>query len=575
MDEPRAVALDLARYPFSRYGSYFSFSMTEDDQAELGGGLYLHTHHGGSARLFRIDPARNGESVAYKINASTTELVLCADGGEIRIVIDCGGSVRVRGEGGMGLRLEMPPARWRFAYQLSPDAWGFNLPKSGVQLALDLIHGQLAMHAPWEKGEGFCYVTTKMIALLSPADDGKFEAAIDEFSTTWIPPERSPFDESSQEVRQSYREWVDALPQVHTSRDAVRERAAYVNWSAVVRPAGHLTRMTMLMSKMSMCNVYSWDHAFNAMAHWAHQPDLAWDQFMVFAEKTDQHGKMPDNMNDQNIMYTFAKPPIHGWALRWMWNERPSHFTRKRQAEAYAQLSRWTRWWTVHRTWEGDTLPHYIHGFDSGWDNSTIFDAGTPLVSPDLAAYLSVQQDVLGDLATALGRDEEAAEWKAHSNRTLAALIDELWDVDRFVGRLRPSGTTVRCESLINCMPVVLGSRLPQEVQTSLVSRIREHVTQWGLATEKPGSSQYTVRGYWRGPIWAPVTLLAVSGLAELGEDDLVETIAAGFTGMCERSGFAENFDALTGEGHFDPAYTWTSSVYLILASRYASRRRD
>jgi hypothetical protein len=32
------------------------------------------------------------------------------------------------------------------------------------------------------------------------------------------------------------------------------------------------------------------------------------------------------------------------------------------------------------------------------------------------------------------------------------------------------------------------------------------------------------------------------------------------------KSGFAENFDPQSGEGFRDPTYTWTSSVYLILA---------
>jgi hypothetical protein len=35
---------------------------------------------------------------------------------------------------------------------------------------------------------------------------------------------------------------------------------------------------------------------------------------------------------------------------------------------------------------------------------------------------------------------------------------------------------------------------------------------------------------------------------------------------MCAESGFYENFDAETGAGNFDPAYTWTSSVYMIFA---------
>ena len=34
-------------------------------------------------------------------------------------------------------------------------------------------------------------------------------------------------------------------------------------------------------------------------------------------------------------------------------------------------------------------------------------------------------------------------------------------------------------------------------------------------------------------------------------------------------NGFHENFDARTGVGHYDTAYTWTSSVFMIFANRY------
>ena len=46
----------------------------------------------------------------------------------------------------------------------------------------------------------------------------------------------------------------------------------------------------------------------------------------------------------------------------------------------------------------------------------------------------------------------------------------------------------------------------------------------------------------------------------------MADEISDRFRKLCERSGFAENFDALTGEGLRDRAYTWTASVYLLLA---------
>lgn len=564
-----SVPFDLAKCPFSRFGSYFSMSLITGDYGTLGKGLYLFTHHGNSPQAFRIDPVRDGEVLAFETDTSPSQLALKPHGGgEIAFVISGKGTVRVRGRG-VGLRLEMPPQRWRFAYELPGGAWGFNMSRDGVQLALEKLSGAMHVDAPWVKGKGFCKESGRMVAVLTPGDDGTFEAAIDEFTTTWIRPERPAFDACREEVAQAYAQWTKGLPEVEAQYAATRDLAGYVNWSATVDPVGYLTRETMLMSKMGMCRVFGWDHAFNAMAHVRHAPDLAWDQLMVMSDKQDKYGKCPDNMNDTNIMYLFAKPPVQGWALRRMWDENPALLTAERRTEAYSYLTKWSNWLCHHRTWPGDVLPFYIHGFDSGWDNSTIFDEGVPLIAPDLAAYLVLQFEVLADLAAAMNKESEAAAWRERRDGMLAALVEKLWKGDRFVGMLRPSGKIVDCESLITCMPMVLGRRLPEQIRTALVARIREHLTPWGLATEKPGSPRYMECGYWRGPIWAPSSLLIVSGLADIGEDELVKTLARGFCRMCVEHGFFENFDAKTGAGHFDTAYTWTSSVFMILASQY------
>jgi hypothetical protein len=42
--------------------------------------------------------------------------------------------------------------------------------------------------------------------------------------------------------------------------------------------------------------------------------------------------------------------------------------------------------------------------------------------------------------------------------------------------------------------------------------------------------------------------------------------VARRFCETCRTSGFAENFDAITGAPLRDKAYTWTASVFLLLA---------
>jgi glycogen debranching enzyme len=118
-------------------------------------------------------------------------------------------------------------------------------------------------------------------------------------------------------------------------------------------------------------------------------------------------------------------------------------------------------------------------------------------------------------------------------------------------------------------MPMALGARLPEEIRTHLIARLKDHLTPHGLATEKLDSPKYAEAGYWRGAIWAPVTMLIVCGLMEVGETELARKIVRGFCDMCRDHGFYENFSPVTGEGHFDPAYTWTSSVFMIFQSEF------
>jgi glycogen debranching enzyme len=246
--------------------------------------------------------------------------------------------------------------------------------------------------------------------------------------------------------------------------------------------------------------------------------------------------------------------------------------TPERLSEAYGVFSRLAAWWLAHRVASGDRLPHYLHGNDSGWDNSTIFDAGVPLIAPDLAALLALHCEELADLATQLGEIVAAEWWRRTARRLSRDLIDTLWQGDRFVAlRLShrggvPHREIVESDSLITCLPLVLGRRLPESVADALVARIRRFVTDYGVATELPSSPQYVPDGYWRGPIWAPSTLLVVSGLGAVGETALARRISEGFCRACAENGFAENFDALTGAGLRDPAYTWTASVFMVLA---------
>jgi glycogen debranching enzyme len=214
----------------------------------------------------------------------------------------------------------------------------------------------------------------------------------------------------------------------------------------------------------------------------------------------------------------------------------------------------------------GRQLCYYLHGNDSGWDNSTQFDEGVPLEAPDLNAFLVTQAEALASLADRVGKKRDARRFEQTAVELTDALVSQLWDGDQFVGL--KDGRRIRSESLIPCMPLVLGERLPEDIRKTLVKRVRRHLTAWGPATEMTDSPKYSKDGYWRGPIWGPSTVLIRVGLERAGEQALARTVANRFAMLCRKSLFAENYDAITGAPLRDPAYSWTASAFLFLADR-------
>jgi glycogen debranching enzyme len=125
-------------------------------------------------------------------------------------------------------------------------------------------------------------------------------------------------------------------------------------------------------------------------------------------------------------------------------------------------------------------------------------------------------------------------------------------------------------------MPLILGQRLGAEMSHSMRTALMEpgqFRTQWGLATESVTSALYDPHGYWRGPIWAPSTMILIDGLSCAGFRDDAMRLADDYQRLCVQGGFPENHHAETGQPLRDPTYTWTSSVYLALLDPPANRQ--
>ncbi|GAA1383959.1 amylo-alpha-1,6-glucosidase [Catellatospora chokoriensis] len=567
---PQGPAFSLWEIPFSHSGSWFNFSpvIAEKTYAD---DVHLVSHHSGMHPVLRMVPVTAGRRRLHTtITATPALLTWTHHQGAIAVAYDSGDTVRVTGTGLDLLITAANPSLTPFTgpYFFRDPADGshvYTLYETGRRYRITVLSGRLA-EVTGEQALG----TTER-GVVCTGDGRRWEIAIEEYATARAPyrTERR-FDEIHADAQTAFNTFVDAVAPWRDERTPAAELAAYVLWSATVRPAGFLNRPGVLMSKHWMNKIWSWDHCFNALALADGQPDLAWDQFQTPFDHQDPAGALPDSVTHSEILHNFVKPPIHGWTLRQLRRRLPSVLGDLNQA--YQRLAAWTRFWLDHRRAPGSPLAHYHHGNDSGWDNATCFDRERVVESADLAAFLVLQMSELADVAAELGLHHEAAAWRCDSEQMHADLIEHLWTGRRFRARGVLSGHTWTSTSLLDLMPIVLGAQLEPAIGDALAEGIRAHLTPHGLATELPTSPHYTADGYWRGPIWAPSTVLIEDGLRRAGHTELADDISTRFRALCEKSGFAENFDAQTGAGLRDRAYTWTASAYLILAAAHQQR---
>jgi len=562
-------SFDVREIPFSYRGSWLDLSPVvglhrhSDD-------VHLVSHVNGMHAVLSLVPTVGGAKADATTQADASSLSWLVDGEPVATaVFESVDVVRIAG-GGADLTIadavaELTPFTGSYFFCDPFDgAYVFTSYETGRRYRLTVLSGSVVVDGAEALGQSARSLTVGGI-------DG-WEVAIEQITSA--APAYTTFEDFADvraRVATEFADYLDTIAGWRTDETPAVARAAYVLWSATVYPAGFVMRESVLMSKHWMDKVWSWDHTFNALALAPGLADAALDQFFAPFDHQDAAGAMPDSVTHSEVLYNYVKPPIHGWALARLRERLARPLTDGELRAAYEHLARWSRFWLDYRTAPGRPLPYYQHGNDSGWDNSTAFDHDRVIESPDLAAFLAVQLDVLADLADELDTGE-AHTWRDERDRVERALMTELLDDDGFFAVGAISRTVSKRTSLLTLLPVLAADRFPVDVSDMLAGQIAAHLTAWGPATQLVDTPEYEDDGYWRGPIWAPSTMLIEEGLRRGGHIELADTINERFRALCEQSGFAENFDALSGAGLRDRAYTWTASVYLVFAHEHTVR---
>lgn len=568
---------NLKEIPFSKAGAYMVISDNDADFHGMGNapGLYLRTIHGFSKTPFvaKLIPTENGRITEYHCEAEPDQLIIKMKNSQIKVCFHDDTTILFKGVGDKaGITFDYLTAGgpYDYIYEIPCEdqvRYMSNCFKNNCRYLTWAIKGDTSLDQAWKEA------TAEYSRMQFTSKEGNLLVVLKEIEIEWDGSiEAYDYDTSQANTAEEFQGFYHSMPTVPAKYEQERELASYLNWSCYVRKDGFLTRDSMYMSKNWMCNVWSWDHCFNAIALSYQNPEKAWDQFIVMFDFQDKTGLLPDSINDVHIVWNYSKPPIHGWALSRMLKNM--QLTDEQTEEAYIKLSKWTNWWLLYRDHDHDGICEYNHGNDSGWDNSTAFRIQPPVELPELQAYLIIQMEVLSSLAMQLKREQDALLWQQKSENMLKLMLEHCFEDGMPKAVKNVTHEVIETDSLILFESIVLGKRLPADIRENMIRVLKsdKFLTDFGYATESTVSKYYVSDGYWRGPIWAPSTMILLDGLYQCGEEELVKNVADKFAMMIQKSGCAENFDALTGEGLRDKAYTWTSSAFLVMTHEYLTK---
>jgi mannosylglycerate hydrolase len=323
-----------------------------------------------------------------------------------------------------------------------------------------------------------------------------------------------------------------------------------------------------------------------------------------------------------------VQPPVHATAVWRVYRRaRDGDEAKGFLRELLPGLVAWHAYLYRERTRDGDGLVEIWHPWESGMDNSPLWDDALARISPtrdaipdyervdlnfvaaaqrptdaeyDRYAYLVklyrdcgydperirdecpfVVHDVLfNSLLVQANRDlakiarilgEDPGPFEAWAERTAAGLEAKLWDdvEGSYEDYDVRAGERVRVQTAGAFSPLFAG--IPTEDRArQLKKRLpASTVTVDGVGrvvtSVPPGNASFDPALYWRGPVWPMINWVVQAGLRRYGFTDEAEEIRHSLLELARREGFWEHYNAQTGRGQGTEQLSWTAALVLDL----------
>jgi hypothetical protein len=340
------------------------------------------------------------------------------------------------------------------------------------------------------------------------------------------------------------------------------------------------------------------------------------------------HAKESPDAPEHRETSGVVQPPVHATAALYIYRHAENEAKARDFLEyAFSKLGAWHDYLYRERDPEGEGLVYIRHPWESGMDNSPVWDqtmqrlhlrsdqvpryhrADIYTVSAsdrptsgayDRFAYLVkffadrsydetkirqdcpfLVQDVLfnsllykadGDLAE-IARivGEDPSPYEDLARKTRSAVEEKLWDEERgtYMDYDLVDGRPVRVYFGPNLAgPLYAG--IPEQDRAKRVVDTLENEG-FGLADEAiTPIPSYDLHGfgfseerYWRGPVWINIDWFLMHGLEAYGYQDYAKRLRKTIVELCKNEDFHEYFDPFTGKGLGSILFSWSAALLL------------
>lgn len=217
---------------------------------------------------------------------------------------------------------------------------------------------------------------------------------------------------------------------------------------------------------------------------------------------------------------------------------------------------------------------------DTGYDDGRLVESVPFLMAGPLFVAIHLwSTHALAEIAVVIGEDPQPHHEAAA--RIQSAMLRELWDpaAARFsaldvVRRERSAEDTV-----VSLAPL-LDPGLPREQVQAIVADLHsaafhpERAIDYVVPSYDLLSSDFDRRRYWRGPIWLNTNWLLHAALRQHGYHSLADEIVLASLRLVAGSGFREYFDPFDGTGYGTESFGWSAALTLDLIERASPELR-